>query len=157
MLLRSLFGGDQEDLSVTAVGDPMQAIYGWRGATSENLTAFVEDFPVAPGTPAPKDQLTTSWRNPSGALDLANSVAEGVFEGVERPVDELSAAPHKGEGEIQLAYFESEVREREFVAEYLKQQWAKREGDTFSAAVLVRKNRHSAPIAAALDLSLIHI
>ncbi|MGV0386687.1 ATP-dependent helicase [Corynebacterium tuberculostearicum] len=151
VLLRSLFGGDQEDLSVTAVGDPMQAIYGWRGATSENLTAFVEDFPVAPGTSAPKDQLTTSWRNPSGALDLANLVAEEVFEGGERPVDALSAAPHKGEGEIQLAYFDSEAREREFVAEYLKEQWEKREGDTFSAAVLVRKNRHSAPIAAALD------
>ena len=60
VLLRSLFGGEKDELSVTAVGDPMQAIYGWRGATSENLTAFVEDFPVAPGTPAPKDQLTTS-------------------------------------------------------------------------------------------------
>ena len=151
VLLRSLFGGEKDELSVTAVGDPMQAIYGWRGATSENLTAFVEDFPVASGRPAPKDQLTTSWRNPSGALDLANSVAERVFEGVERPVDELSAAPHKGEGEIQLAYFESENREREFIAEHLKKQWDKREGDTFSAAVLVRKNRQSAPIAAALD------
>ncbi len=151
VLLRSLFGGEQEGLSVTAVGDPMQAIYGWRGATSENLTAFVEDFPVASGTAAPKDQLTTSWRNPSGALDLANLVAEGVFEGGERPVDALSAAPHKGEGEIQLAYFDSEAREREFVAEHLRKQWEKREGDIFSAAVLVRKNKQSAAFAAALD------
>src|SRR5699024_9609160 len=41
VLLRSLFGGSAHpNLSVTAVGDPMQAIYGWRGATTENLNAF---------------------------------------------------------------------------------------------------------------------
>ncbi|MBK4181407.1 ATP-dependent helicase [Corynebacterium macginleyi] len=151
VLLRSLFGGEQKDISVTAVGDPMQAIYGWRGATSENLTAFVEDFPQADGTHAPKDQLTTSWRNPSGALELANSVAAGVFAGGPRPVDELHAAPHKGEGEIELAYFASEDKEHEFIAQKLRQQWDAREGDGFSAAVLVRTNRQTAAIAAALD------
>ncbi|MER0070520.1 UvrD-helicase domain-containing protein [Corynebacterium sp. KPL2850] len=151
VLLRSLFGGEQKDISVTAVGDPMQSIYGWRGATAENLTAFVEDFPQADGTPAPKDQLTTSWRNPSGALKLANSVAAGVFAGGPRPVDELCAAPHKGEGEIELAYFASEDEEHDYIAQKVRQQWDAREGDSFSAAVLVRTNRQTAAIAAALD------
>ena len=42
VLLRSLFGeGADPSLTVTAVGDPMQAIYGWRGATAANLAAFV--------------------------------------------------------------------------------------------------------------------
>ena len=95
ILLRSLFGGEREGLSVTAVGDPMQSIYGWRGATAENLEAFVTDFPQPDGTPAPKDQLTTSWRNPSTVLSLANDVASKLFSSSpgERPVDELSPKP----------------------------------------------------------------
>ena len=29
---------------MTAVGDPFQAIYGWRGAAASNITTFAEDF-----------------------------------------------------------------------------------------------------------------
>lgn len=80
VLLRSLFGGTPHpELSVTAVGDPMQAIYGWRGATTENLNAFIRDFPLENDTPAPQDQLTVSWRNPSRVLELANVVADDIF------------------------------------------------------------------------------
>ena len=43
MLLRSLFGGGHP---VTAVGDPCQSIYGWRGASAGNLRRFTADFPV---------------------------------------------------------------------------------------------------------------
>src|SRR5699024_11016772 len=75
VLLRSLFGGSAHpNLSVTAVGDPMQAISGWRGATPANHHAIIQDFPAAENTPAPQDQLTVSWRNPSRVLDLANVV-----------------------------------------------------------------------------------
>lgn len=52
VLLRNLFGTtSHEGLTVTAVGDPMQAIYGWRGATAENLAMFTHDFPVAAESP----------------------------------------------------------------------------------------------------------
>ncbi len=43
VLLRSLFGGGHP---VTAVGDPCQSIYGWRGASAGNLRRFTVDFPV---------------------------------------------------------------------------------------------------------------
>ena len=43
VLLRALFGGGHP---VTAVGDPCQSIYGWRGASAGNLRRFAEDFPV---------------------------------------------------------------------------------------------------------------
>src|SRR5699024_419782 len=37
--------------SVTAVGDPAQSIYGWRGASATNLVQFLDDFPAA-GAPS---------------------------------------------------------------------------------------------------------
>src|SRR5262249_38163332 len=46
VLLQALFGGGHP---VTAVGDPCQSIYGWRGASAGNLRRFVADFPVAGG------------------------------------------------------------------------------------------------------------
>lgn len=154
VLLRSLYGGEyHEGLSVTAVGDPMQSIYGWRGATVENLAAFVEDFPQSDGSPAPKDQLTTSWRNPARVLELANDVATGVFGAGARPVDPLVPRAQAEPGEIHLAYFASAEEEIEFVAHHLakKYEQAQAAGKPLSAAVLVRKNRHSTPVAQALD------
>jgi len=46
VLLQALFGGGHP---VTAVGDPCQSIYGWRGASAGNLRRFVADFPVVSG------------------------------------------------------------------------------------------------------------
>lgn len=154
VLLRSLFGGQPHDgLSVTAVGDPMQAIYGWRGATAENLAAFVEDFPQSDGSEAPKDQLTTSWRNPSKVLELANDVASDVFAGGPRPVDALEPRPGAEVGDVSLAYFDTADEEMEFVSSHLKECYdqAVAEGTPLSAAVLVRANSHSAEVAQALE------
>ena len=155
VLLRSLFGGTAHpNLSVTAVGDPMQAIYGWRGATTENLNEFVRDFPVDDSTPAPQDQLTVSWRNPSRVLDLANVVADDIFAGANpRPVDRLSARPGADDGDVQLGYFESQEKEREFVARHMRAIYDKTQEnkEPLSAAILVRTNRHAAEIARHLE------
>ena len=63
VLLRSLFGeGADPSLTVTAVGDPMQAIYGWRGATAANLAAFVEDFPSPWGSSLTRTRKSPTWR-----------------------------------------------------------------------------------------------
>ena len=54
VLLSTLFGGTSRDapVAVTAVGDPIQSIYGWRGASAANLPRFAGDFPAADGSPA---------------------------------------------------------------------------------------------------------
>ena len=79
VLLSSLFGGGADGrLALTAVGDPMQSIYGWRGASAANLPRFATDFPLANGKPAPTLELLTSWRNPPEALELANPVVGTV-------------------------------------------------------------------------------
>ena len=154
VLLRSLFGnGADPALTVTAVGDPMQAIYGWRGATAANLEAFVEDFPTADGT-APKKQLTTSWRNPPEVLALANGVSDAVLgTGKSRAVAALSARPGADAGDVTLGFFPDQESEIDFVADRLAQEYraAQEGGLPFSAAALVRKNRHSPLLAAALE------
>ncbi|ACQ81146.1 UvrD/REP helicase [Beutenbergia cavernae DSM 12333] len=74
-MLRGLFGGGHP---VTAVGDPHQGIYGWRGASAGSLLAFDTDFPRADGTPASRAHLTTSWRNDRAILQAANRVARAL-------------------------------------------------------------------------------
>lgn len=158
ILLSHLFGTPDdseqpvdETLTVTAVGDPMQAIYGWRGATVENLEEFVNDFPDASG-PAPKKELTTAWRNPEGVLALANAVSDNVFDGGPRPVAELQPRDGAPDGKVAFAFFQDSQEEIDFLTDRLAEEFHARHdaGKTFKGAVLVRKNRHSGPIAEAL-------
>src|SRR6188472_1120808 len=74
-LLSGLFGRGHP---VTAVGDPHQSIYGWRGAAAGNIGRFAETFPHADGCPATVFPLATSWRNDERILAAANVVARGV-------------------------------------------------------------------------------
>ncbi len=163
VLLRSLFGENRDDpsrhahpLTVTAVGDPMQAIYGWRGATAANLAAFVDDFPLPDGSPAPKAQLTTSWRNPPEVLATANSVSSAVLgtpEGGQRAVEPLASKPDAQPGVVELGFYATEDEEIAVVADMLAEDYRGRvdAGKDVSSAALVRKNRHSAAIAEALE------
>src|SRR6201996_2335865 len=76
MLLSSLFGGGaDEQLALTAVGDPIQSIYGWSGASATALPRVTTDFPLAVGSPAPVLELSPSWRNPPTTLHVANAIS----------------------------------------------------------------------------------
>ena len=84
VLLRALFGGGHP---VTAVGDPCQSIYGWRGASAGTLTSFRREFARADGDPARLDSLTTSFRNGPAILTVANAVAEPLrAQGLDVPM-----------------------------------------------------------------------
>ncbi|MGC4944704.1 UvrD-helicase domain-containing protein [Streptomyces sp. DT224] len=91
LLLSALFGsgpGTDEPTghAVTAVGDPCQAIYGWRGASVANLDDFPDHFPHADGTPATRYALSENRRSGGRLLHLANGLAaplRAMHEGVE--------------------------------------------------------------------------
>ncbi|MEV6651348.1 UvrD-helicase domain-containing protein [Streptomyces sp. NPDC051219] len=85
LLLSGLFGGGTGH-AVTAVGDPCQAIYGWRGASVANLDDFPAHFPYADGRPADRFSLSENRRSGGRLLDLANGLAaplRALHEGVE--------------------------------------------------------------------------
>ena len=117
--LSSLFGGGVDDeLALTAVGDPIQSIYGWRGASATNLPRFTTDFPRADGTPAPTLELRTSWRNPPRALHLANEVsAEARRRSV--AVRALRPRPDAQPGVIRCALLNDVAAERDWVADHI--------------------------------------
>ena len=151
--LSSLFGGGvDDDLALTAVGDPIQSIYGWRGASATNLPRFTTDFSLSDGTPAPTLELRTSWRNPPRALHLANAIsAEARRRSV--AVRELLPRPGAQPGTIACALMSDVSIERDWVADRLATVYhdAVRSGAEIpTTAVLVRRNADAGPIADAL-------
>lgn len=89
VLLRSLFGGGHP---VTAVGDPCQSIYGWRGASAGTLTSFRREFRSGDDDLARLDSLTTSFRNGAEILQVANLLSQPLrAQGLDVP--ELTAFP----------------------------------------------------------------
>ncbi|MEU7842469.1 ATP-dependent DNA helicase [Micromonospora sp. NPDC049114] len=101
VLLNALFGGGHP---VTAVGDPCQSIYGWRGASAGTLDRFPTEFARADGEPAPALGLTTSWRNRPEILRVANALSTPLRAAGAR-VPELRSAltvrdpiPHRSPG-----------------------------------------------------------
>ncbi|UMB68366.1 ATP-dependent helicase [Mycobacterium paraterrae] len=153
MLLSSLFGGGvDEQLALTAVGDPIQSIYGWRGASATNLPRFTTDFPLPDGSPAPVLELSTSWRNPPTTLHVANAMSADARQR-SVAVNALRARPGADLGTVRCALLPDVLAEREWLADHLQQRYRQAAIDGVApptAAVLVRRNTDAAPIAAAL-------
>ena len=108
-LLSTLFG----DHAVTAVGDPNQAIYGWRGASASSLETFLERFQTGAPEEGQTLTLSTAWRNDVSILEAANRVAEPLREvasyqagkeqlNAQSPV--LVPRPGAGRGVVEIAY-----------------------------------------------------
>jgi len=147
-LLRSLFGTGHP---VTAVGDPNQAIYGWRGAAAGTLLAFPEDFPERDGAPARVMNLSTAWRNDLAILAAANQVAAPLRSGpATQHVSALQPAPQAGPGVVEAHYLQTQLEEAEQIATLLARYWSDDQKAPATAAVLCRKRAQFAPIEAAL-------
>ena len=69
-MLTDLFGPGH---AACAVGDPQQAIYGWRGASAASLAGFADAF-ATQEQPVLQRTLSTSWRNDEAVLAVANQI-----------------------------------------------------------------------------------
>lgn len=140
-LLRSLF--HDPSVALTAVGDPNQSIYGWRGASATTLLRFPEEFANGEG-PADVLPLSTSWRNDELILAAANVTAAPLATAHVQP---LRPRPGAGPGSITIARHETAEEEAAHVAAWIAARWRSQSGRRTgrSAAVLCRR-RSSFPI-----------
>jgi len=119
VLLRALFFGGHP---VTAVGDPCQSIYGWRGASAGNLRRFRSDFATGSGRAAQTPllaALSTSFRNSERILDVAAALqADLRAEAAEVP-RLMPAQERAGRGMTACALLRTAADEAAWVSERL--------------------------------------
>ncbi|MFJ3776392.1 UvrD-helicase domain-containing protein [Streptomyces sp. NPDC090075] len=116
VLLSGLFGGGTGH-PVTAVGDPCQAIYGWRGASVANLDDFPEHFAHADGSPATRRALSENRRSGGRLLDLANGLAEPL-RALHAGVEALRPAPGaERDGTVRCALLRTHAEEMAWIAD----------------------------------------
>ncbi len=155
-MLRGLFSGHtpHEGLGhpVTAVGDPLQAIYGWRGAAASNILTFADTFRRRDGRPATDFALTINRRSGHTILDLANGLSAPLRSAAGGPgVGRLEAPVDAPAGEVRAATFETWGEAVSWIADQVvavhtagpAARWA-------DVAVLTRRNADIAPLYAEL-------
>lgn len=162
--------------AVTAVGDPNQSIYGWRGASAASIEDFPQYFSDNPAKVLSLN-LLTSWRNDTEILRVANRVADQIAEQNKREgKNEKFILPRlvspsgvkRGAGKVYGAQFLSDKEEAKAVAAFL-QTWKGEmqkalqknpsnrsaseadKSDLPTAAVLCRKKSTMPPILAELS------
>ncbi|WP_328462172.1 ATP-dependent helicase [Actinoplanes sp. NBC_00393] len=119
-MLNNLFGGGHP---VTAVGDPCQSIYGWRGASAGTLERFPAEFTDRTGRPAWVQGLTRSWRNRPEILRVANTLAAPLNAqvGVLKAADRV-AAPVGGRT-VTCALLPTYADEANWIADSMLTAW----------------------------------
>ncbi len=138
--------------SVCAVGDPRQAIYGWRGASANALADFEKEFGRRLGG-IETLSLTTSFRNDEAILAAANAVAEGI-EAQALTVAELKPRPNSGPGrvvEVRTLLREDSYRAIAWrIRDVMRTVAANPERDGAEIAVLCRKHSYEDLLVAAV-------
>jgi DNA helicase-2/ATP-dependent DNA helicase PcrA len=152
LMLSRLFSGPDEDSglghAVTAVGDPNQAIYGWRGASVSNILNFADTFPAARGGEVPVLPLTVNRRSDARILDLANVLAEPLYDAFPQ-VSPLVAKDGAAPGLAQTQVFETHREELAALVERVRDAHT-RTGDWSRLGVLTRDNSHAEEVFDAL-------
>ncbi|MEU0270219.1 ATP-dependent DNA helicase [Nocardioides sp. NPDC006303] len=142
-MLARLFGDGHP---VTAVGDPNQAIYGWRGASVSNILEFGRDFPTKDGR-RPAYSLTVNRRSDARILDTANHLAAQLYEGREK--ERLVAAEGARDGEVRVHVHETYDDELLWLADKVIEAH-EAVGEWKEIGVLTRDNSQAAAVFDAL-------
>jgi len=144
-MLASLFSGPDVEHGrghpVAAVGDPLQAIYGWRGAASDNMGAFGRLFPMGDGGLPPVFPLTINRRSGAAVVRAANAVATRLGDEHQAGVNLLAVDPSRGPARIEATTFDTWPQEVAAVTSRIVE--ARRGGEAAAwrdIAVLLRRN-----------------
>ncbi len=144
--LSSLYAGHP----VTAVGDPCQAIYAFRGASDDTLGSFGRVF--GDGKVVTTHQLSMSFRNQHYILGLANGISSPLRAGGAE-VARLTAPAGTPDGELSVAFYDDVYVEADAVAARVEGQRVADEaaGTNLSVAVLCRARSQFTPMIKALQ------
>ncbi|MCW2780593.1 MAG: UvrD/REP helicase [Marmoricola sp.] len=154
-MLGLLFSGDSVESGrghpVTAVGDPNQAIYGWRGASVSNILNYGEDFPRADGsTDVPTYPLTVNRRSDERILTVANQLAQPLYDATPQ-AKPLQAKPNADDGAVVVSVHEHADDELGWLADQVIATHATHGEMKWSGiGVLTRDNAHAADVFDAL-------
>ncbi len=159
MLSRLFSGGPDEGLGhpVTAVGDPNQAIYGWRGASVSNILNFGRDFPVADPCAVPGSSraysLTVNRRSDRRILEVANELAQPLYA-LSGDSASLEPTAKADKGTVRAAVLETYDDELAFLAREVTQAHAAMPVPRWSEiGVLTRDNDHAGDVYDVLTLA----
>jgi DNA helicase II / ATP-dependent DNA helicase PcrA len=168
IMLRGLFSGqtagDGRGHPVTAVGDPFQAIYGWRGAAASNIMVFAEDFPRVDGRPAHRYALTINRRSGRTILDVANVLSRSLRTAADATITKITRADDGIDGcglleapeatpcgHVRAATFETWPEEITWIGDQIAGLRGRGEVTRWAeVAVLTRRNADIAPLYAEL-------
>jgi len=133
-LLKALVG---ERGMFTAVGDDDQSIYGWRGATIENLRRLPQDYPALKVIP-----LEQNYRSTGAILRAANNVIAGNPKLFEKKL-----WSEYGDGEpIALLEADGEEHEAERAVARIQQLRADGKGPAFKDFAILYRANHQARV-----------
>ncbi len=131
VIVRSL-SHDHPNLNVT--GDPDQSIYGWRGATIENILKFERDYPNAKVV-----RLETNYRSTPEILTLADTLIQN-----NRRRKAKSLIPARSSGDrASLRIFPSDRDEADFIGRYILREIVDHGKSPRDFAILYRTNAQS--------------
>lgn len=161
-LFARLFGGSHH---VMAVGDPHQAIYGFRGASESALPMFVSEF----GGDGVVRQagLSVSWRNERAVLEAANAAAAPLRAESGVAVRELRSRgqylgtpePARRAAALEAMVLPDHVEEAAEVARYIRDRRAelgRQRGAGTGVATAAVLCRRRAQFAAVIDALVAH-
>ena len=127
-----LFSGAEPDQgrghAVTAVGDPNQAIYGWRGASVSNILNFAQTFPARDGATVPVLSLTVNRRSDRRILQAANALALPLYEAADGRA--AAAQPDAADGRVGVHVFETQDDELQWLTEVVRPRPSRTRGPT---------------------------
>lgn len=149
VLLQELFGAGHP---VMAVGDPCQAIYGWRGAEITNMENFKIDFPIVTAKsklPAHVFNLTVNRRSGENILAAANTLSEELRELHPEIKELVSGRSDIPAGEIRAALLPTFADEVEWITNQVasitpEKNWGE-------VAILLREKKNAGYYVAALE------
>lgn len=121
--LSELFGAGHP---VTAVGDPLQSIFGWRAASAASIADFPGRFPDREGVDAQVLRLSVNQRSSSEILSAANLIARPLLKRHATAVELRPAESRTGDAEVpvEIASFDTSLDEVRWLGEQVAEEIA---------------------------------